>query len=189
MKDYYEILEINEHASKEIIEKAYKVLAKKNHPDLYVGQLRRDAELKLREINEAYKILSNEFLKEQYDKERQKFKREQYIKERVKKTENQRNMDKIKKDTKERPLINKKNAKSGSFAQGIELLNIIFKNRPKKINIKGLKKEDWIAIGMTIAILIILGIILWFIPFTNSWIRELTIENPLFSWIGNIFSK
>mgnify|MGYP004462013251 CR=1 FL=1 len=30
----YELLEVSENASKEIIEKAYKVLAKKYHPDL-----------------------------------------------------------------------------------------------------------------------------------------------------------
>ena len=34
MKNYYEILQVNENASQEIIEKAYKVLAKKYHPDL-----------------------------------------------------------------------------------------------------------------------------------------------------------
>ncbi|MBO6244107.1 MAG: DnaJ domain-containing protein, partial [Clostridia bacterium] len=34
MKNYYEILEINENASQEIIEKVYKVLVKKYHPDL-----------------------------------------------------------------------------------------------------------------------------------------------------------
>ena len=35
MKDYYGILEVNEKASQEIIEKAYKTLVKKYHPDLY----------------------------------------------------------------------------------------------------------------------------------------------------------
>ena len=35
MKDYYGILEVNEKASPEIIDKAYKTLVKKYHPDLY----------------------------------------------------------------------------------------------------------------------------------------------------------
>ena len=33
-KTLYDILEVSEQASKEVIEKAYRVLAKKYHPDL-----------------------------------------------------------------------------------------------------------------------------------------------------------
>ena len=33
-KNYYEILQVDKKASQEIIEKAYKLLAKKYHPDL-----------------------------------------------------------------------------------------------------------------------------------------------------------
>ena len=64
MKKYYEILEVNPNASIEIIEKAYKVLARKYHPDLYEGEEKIYAEKKMRDINEAYKILSDEFLRE-----------------------------------------------------------------------------------------------------------------------------
>ena len=69
MKNYYEILEVNQKASKEVIEKAYKVLVKKYHPDLYTGAKKEYAEKKIKEINEAYNILADEFLKEQYDNE------------------------------------------------------------------------------------------------------------------------
>ena len=34
MKNYYQILQVDEKASVEIIEKAYKVLVKRYHPDL-----------------------------------------------------------------------------------------------------------------------------------------------------------
>ena len=69
MKNYYEILEVNERASQEIIEKAYKILVKKYHPDLYTGEERLYAEQKVRELNEAYQVLSDDFLKSQYDLE------------------------------------------------------------------------------------------------------------------------
>ena len=37
MKNYYEILEVSENASFEVIEKAYRTLAKKYHPDMNSG--------------------------------------------------------------------------------------------------------------------------------------------------------
>lgn len=193
MKNYYEILEVNEHASKEVIEKAYKVLAKRNHPDLYVGQLRRDAELKLRDINEAYKILSDDFLREQYDNELQKDKIEKYIKEHTNNSNNQKNTSN-KRNTnnankKKEVTKNENITKVTGMAANIELVKMLLKNKPKKINLKDLKREDWIAIVVTVIVLIILGIILWFVPFTNQWMRELTVDNPLFSWIWKIFSK
>ena len=65
MKNYYEILEVNPKASKEIIEKAYRTLVKRYHPDLYSSVQNREAEAKLKEINEAYNILSHHFLRGQ----------------------------------------------------------------------------------------------------------------------------
>ena len=41
MRNYYEILEVNSKASKEVIEKAYKVLVRKYHPDLYTNMQKR----------------------------------------------------------------------------------------------------------------------------------------------------
>ena len=72
MKNYYELLEVNPKASKEIIEKAYKVLIKQCHPDGYIGEEKVFAEEKTRELNEAYHILSDDFLRSQYDLELQK---------------------------------------------------------------------------------------------------------------------
>ena len=69
MKNYYEILEVNKKASKEVIEKAYKVLVKKYHPDLNAGKSKKYSEEKIKEINEAYSVLTDEFMKEQYDME------------------------------------------------------------------------------------------------------------------------
>ena len=84
MKDYYKILEVDKNASGEIIDKAYKTLAKKYHPDLQnssktsdekISQYNKDKikqknEEKMKEINEAYEVLSNDF-KRKYQHQRQ----------------------------------------------------------------------------------------------------------------------
>ncbi len=67
-KNYYEILEIDKNASQEIIEKAYKVLVKKYHPDLQTSpEMKLKYEAKIKEINEAYETLSDTSKKEIYD--------------------------------------------------------------------------------------------------------------------------
>lgn len=67
MKNYYEILEVNENASSEVIEKAYRVLAKKYHPDIYPRDKIFWAESKFKEITEAYQTLSNNDSRKEYD--------------------------------------------------------------------------------------------------------------------------
>ena len=66
-KTLYDILEVSEKASKEVIEKAYRVLAKKYHPDLQTDENKIKAESKMKEINEAYNVLSDELSREKYD--------------------------------------------------------------------------------------------------------------------------
>lgn len=66
-KNYYDILQVNQNASPEIIEKAYKTLAKKYHPDLQPEENKKQAEEILKDINEAYEILSNPTSKADYD--------------------------------------------------------------------------------------------------------------------------
>ena len=67
MKNYYKILQVDKDASPEIIKVAYKLLVKKNHPDLKEGSEKQIAEEKIKEINEAYDILSNPEEKAKYD--------------------------------------------------------------------------------------------------------------------------
>ena len=67
MKNYYEILEVDKKASEEIIEKAYRTLAKRYHPDLQNGETKIENEEKMKLINEAYDVLSNDFKRKQYD--------------------------------------------------------------------------------------------------------------------------
>lgn len=67
MKNYYEILEVDKNASKEVIEKAYKTLVKKYHPDLQQGETKKQYEEKMKQINNAYALLSDDIKREEYD--------------------------------------------------------------------------------------------------------------------------
>ena len=79
-KNYYEILEVDRNASDEIIEKAYKTLAKRYHPDLQNGMLKKEYEEKMKIINEAYSVLSDSTQKATYDEQLKDFtvSREEY---------------------------------------------------------------------------------------------------------------
>ena len=66
-KNYYEILEVDRNASPEIIDKAYKTLAKKYHPDLQDEIHKKEAEETFKIINEAYQILSDPNQRALYD--------------------------------------------------------------------------------------------------------------------------
>lgn len=63
----YDVLEVSEKASEEVIKMAYKALCKKYHPDIYKGDPDY-ANQKMYEINEAYSILSNQSKRTEYDK-------------------------------------------------------------------------------------------------------------------------
>lgn len=66
-KDYYKILELKTNrVSSEQIKNAYRLAVKKNHPDLNVKDSL--AEEKIKDINEAYKILSDSTAKRKYDR-------------------------------------------------------------------------------------------------------------------------
>lgn len=69
MKDYYQILEISETASKEEIKKSYKNLVKKYHPDLHMGKEHDFFEIRMKQLNEAYNILTNPEKRQMYDNE------------------------------------------------------------------------------------------------------------------------
>jgi DnaJ domain len=65
MKEYYKILQVPFWASDEDIKKAYRVLVQQHHPDRNSSST--DAEMKIKEINEAYTILGNIDKRKEYD--------------------------------------------------------------------------------------------------------------------------
>ena len=66
-KDYYKILELETNkVTIDEIKVAYRSAAKKYHPDVNVGD--RLAEERIKDINEAYRVLSNSSTKRKYDR-------------------------------------------------------------------------------------------------------------------------
>ena len=76
----YEILEVSENASMETINKIYKIQAKKYHPDLQTNEKDKlKAEEKMKQINDAYSVLSDEQKRKEYN---QKIEQERELKRR-----------------------------------------------------------------------------------------------------------
>jgi curved DNA-binding protein CbpA len=67
MNDYYAVLGIERKATKKEIKEAYRFLAAQLHPDKHQGQEAKIAEKKLKEINEAYEVLSDDAKRADYD--------------------------------------------------------------------------------------------------------------------------
>lgn len=66
MKNYYQIIGVNTTADFTTIKNEYLRKIKKYHPDIYVGD-KSFAMQKTAELNEAYNVLKDEKLREQYD--------------------------------------------------------------------------------------------------------------------------
>jgi len=64
-KDYYRILDVPEDAAAAVIKKAYRKIAKANHPDQHPGD--KQAEERFKEASEAYSVLGDEEKRRKYD--------------------------------------------------------------------------------------------------------------------------
>ncbi|HSI27181.1 MAG TPA: DnaJ domain-containing protein, partial [Aeromicrobium sp.] len=70
-KDFYKVLGVTKNASQADIKKAYRKLARDNHPDSNPGN--KAAEERFKEISEAYSVLSSEKKRKEYDEARTMF--------------------------------------------------------------------------------------------------------------------
>lgn len=67
VKDYYRVLQVRRDAEQEVIERAYKALSLKYHPDVASPSQRHDANRRMQVINEAYRVLRDPESRRRYD--------------------------------------------------------------------------------------------------------------------------
>lgn len=208
MKNYYEILEINEKASQEIIDKVYKVLIKKYHPDLQENaEIKTKYEEKIKEINEAYEILSDPEKRAKYDREliqeKELAKAKQYEAQTSNKnsntastynptSSNNSNTQTVNKpeNNYEEELVNIQKQNE----QYQEAINKAYhdayiqdlKNKGYKIKYKKTWNErlrSLIALLLTIGVLVLI----WQIPFVQNYFKDLYANNEVFRSIVDVF--
>lgn len=166
MKKYYDILEVSPKASQEVIENAFHILVRKSPIEQQM------------DIREAYRVLSDPFLREQYNLELEK--------ERIAQMENMyHNMEKqnnsFQPNREDRP--NRKRNKSSnqintnqmdkkSLRGMFQYFKAVYENREKIESTKESRQKNLIAILLTILIVGGLLLTLWLIPATNEWIRK-----------------
>ena len=70
-KDFYKVLGVSKDASASEIKKAYRKLARDNHPDSHPGD--EAAEERFKAVSEAYSVLSDPERRKEYDEQRTLF--------------------------------------------------------------------------------------------------------------------
>lgn len=214
MENYYDILEVSPKASKEIIDKAYKTLAKKYHPDANPEDKKKWAEEKFKKINEAYEIISDKQKREEYDikmqqeKERltnesenlkiryQKlYEQNQELKNRlnslnvVPTTNTHNNGDNIQENLYNniQEEANRKITQSVNKAYHDAYIQRMRDYGYRVYHKKTLKEKarDWLSIVVTISVILIIALILWQIPAIRNYVES----NKIFQAFKNAFYR
>lgn len=206
MKNYYEILEVDKNASQEVIEKAYKALAKKYHPDLQQGIQKQQYAEKMKIINEAYDVLSDNYKRDQYNK---KIEIEQLQKQAISKEEQERiiqeNYDlkqQLNNIGKNQNNINNQQVDEGTILNMSRVLEQQIRSAQRQayhdayiqdMRSRGYKiryKRDlkyYLKLILVIAITILVCFIIYQIPIVKNFFVNLYNENIIFQAIVNVF--
>lgn len=162
----YELLEVSENASLEVIEKAYKVLAKRYHPDLQPQEKKKEAEEKMKKINDAYAILSDTYKREKYDMEL-KQKRDMQNQNKVIYRESAVNTNQYASNEEQKRQKMQEQIEKNMYEKYTEIYTDYLRKmgyRPKqKWTLKRVKE-----IFITIGIMLLIAVLLWFFPPTHK---------------------
>ena len=217
-KDYYSILQININASPEIIEKAYKTLAKKYHPDLQQSEeSKKEAEEILKNINEAYDVLSDKYKKQKYDstlydntisKEdfNKLYEQNQILKNKINNLQNHYNINHLSNSNIDKQNISYEKKSKKYYELKEKQQDLEFKKQIEQAKrqayydayIQDLKNrgytikykktfKDYIRYFITIIVIILILFIMWKIPFIHDYFTNLFESNELLKSIKEIF--
>lgn len=213
MKTLYEILEVSETASEEVIEKAYKVLAKKHHPDLQPAEKKQQAEQMMKQINEAYSILGDSQKRREYNeklnRERQNIRKTQTYSQtsyqnvahepkRTAQTENYSKTYSKEQEMREWQEVIKarqeaENKRQKEMQEKYEQkYQEAYEGYLKSLGYKIKYKWTWKNYrNLLIAILVVISVcaILWFFPPTHNYIVEFYESNPIIKTIIDVIGK
>lgn len=198
MKNYYEILEVDVKASKEMIERAFKLLAKRYHPDTQPQERKAWAEEKFKEINEAYEILSDLEKKKEYDIELDYAKNSELETLYLQKAELERQVVELRMQLQEQQTrINERirepindytnpNLYQREYVHTVqqEPEQVYYYEKPHHIRNR---LKDFISIIIAISIIIFIGYLLWKIPFTQTILVDFYENNPPIKNIADFF--
>lgn len=211
MSNLYELLEVSEKASKEVIEKAYKVLAKRYHPDLQEEKDKKQAEEKMKQINEAYTILIDDEKRKAYDIELNAKRQEEIQKKMQENTKVNNEITRVeqevfndlqnanmKKQKEEQDKINRKleeEQKSNMEKLQADLQRTYSNAYNNYLRSLGYKiKEPWtlkrfIELMKVLIIFAVIIIFIWFFPPTHKLIIDFYEQNVVLKFIIDIFIK
>lgn len=199
-KNYYDILQINKNASPEIIEKAYKVLAKKYHPDLQQEENKKQAEEFLKEINEAYEVLSDREKKASYDASlleipprgsyddtllKEQLQQERQYQEQLQREQELAYQEQLQReqDLAYQEQLQQARAKAYHDAYIQDLKNRGYKIRYKK------SLKDYLRGFVSVLVVVLILFLLCQLPFVKVFFAKLYEENDLVHWMVDLFSS
>lgn len=205
-KNYYKILQIDRNASSEIIEKAYKTLAKKYHPDLQSENNKEKYEEIFKVINEAYQTLSDPSLKASYDKSlsdneisRDKYdmlyRQNQELKSELNDLQSQRNYFNNHQQNIQNTNIPQDYTNNIKYEQEIQQAKQKayhdayiqdLKNRGYKIKERR-TFSDYLKNILSFLIVLLILSIFFQLPFMKKYMNDLYNDNPIIRLIANIF--
>lgn len=194
--NYYEILQVDKKASEEVIDKAFKVLAKKYHPDTQQEDKKEWAEQKFKELNNAYEVLSDMEKRSQYDATLE----EELSEMELALIQKNRQLSNLVDDLQNKLIQYEKQNTINPFFYTAYHPPVEHVYQPPQTNsptkeepyIETFRRDklhslkNFISFLMTILIVAIVFIILWLVPFTRSMFINLYENNDIIKGIINL---